>query len=114
MTTRYNTNLKQWQIVAKAESANFAIAGTDSGTAFTNLGATGAITGTLPLAAPGLEYRFFVAAAQTLTVAPRSVDAIRGKAAGASYAANTVGFYMKLSCIVLLHWEIEFNIGPFA
>lgn len=111
---RNPTNLKQWQITPKAFSANFSLAGTDSGMAATNLGATGNITGTLPQALPGREYRFFVAAAHNLTVAPRSADSIRGKGAGASYVYGVIGGLLKLTCIVHGTWEIEINIGPFA
>ena len=114
MAVRSDTNLKQWQITPKAYSASFKLTGSDSGQASTNAGATGTITGTLPQALPGREYRFFVAASHTLTVAPQSNDSIRGKGAGASYAYGTIGGLLKLACIVKGTWEIEYNIGPFA
>lgn len=113
MANRNNPNLKQVQIVPKAKSASFSVTGIESGCCFTNLGATGNIVGTLPKAAPSLEYRFFVAATHTLTITPRSTDSIRGKGAGASYAYGTIGGLIHLVCIVAGTWEIETNIGPF-
>jgi hypothetical protein len=114
MPIRNDTNIKQWQITPKGYSANFSLTGNDSRQASTNLGSAGAITGTLPKAIPGREYRFFVAVAHTLTVAPRSADSIRGKGAGASYAYGTIGGLLSLVCIVQGTWEIEINIGPFV
>jgi hypothetical protein len=114
MAVRFNTNIKQWQVLPKAYSANFSLTGNDSEQASTNLGATGNITGTLPQALPGREYYFFVASGHTLTVSPRSTDSIRGKGAGATYAYGTIGGLLKLVCIVQGTWEIEVNIGPFA
>lgn len=98
----------------KAFTAAHTLLGSDSGLIATNKGATGGVTITLPKAAPGLTYGAFVAAAQTFTITPQSIDTIRGKALGASVAYGTVGGYMKLTCVVPLFWEVEFNIGPFA
>jgi hypothetical protein len=114
MALRHEIQLRQWQVVPRAYTASASLTGTDSGICATNLNASGAITFTLPQALAGREYRFFVATAQTLTVTPQSVDKIRGKAVGASYAASVVGYYMKITCIVAGAWEIEFNIGGFA
>lgn len=114
MAVHRETNLKQWQITPKAYSANATLTGTDSGLCATNLGAAGNITFTLPQALPNREFRFFVAAAHTVTVTPQSADLIRGKTAGQSYAAGTVGYYIHLVCVVKGAWELEFNIGPFT
>lgn len=111
---RRETNIRQWQILPKAYSKSTTLSGGDSGIAAHNLGATGNIVFTLPQALPGREHRFFVAATHTVTVTPQTADAIRGKAAGASYAYGIIGGYLKLACIVKGVWEIEFNIGPFA
>lgn len=111
---RHQIQLKQWQIVPRAKSASFAILGLDSGVAFTNDSATGAITGTLPKAAPGLEYRFFVSSAHTFTVAPQSIDTIRGHAINTPISNGSVGSLLRLVCIIPLFWEVELNIGPFT
>jgi hypothetical protein len=49
-----------------------------------------------------------------MTVAPQSVDTIRGKALGASVAASASGYLLKLLCLVDGTWEVEINIGPWA
>ena len=112
MTSRVDTNLKQWQVVAKKKNSSFAITAIDGESAYNNQGGTGAIVGSLPAAKPGFgPYYFLVVAAQTLTVTPKSTDNIRGKAAGVSYSSATAGNLLKLLCIITGTWEIEVNIG---
>jgi len=56
------------QVVVAAKTANYTVLTTDSGTFFNNTGAVGARTNTLPTAAVGLHYSFYVDAAQILCV----------------------------------------------
>ena len=51
-----------------AKTANYTILPSDNGKLFTNTGASGAVTLTLPALAPGYKFGFFVVANQNLTV----------------------------------------------
>jgi len=96
----------------QSKTANYAIMGQDIQTAYNNLNATGAITLTLPKAAPGLYFKFLVAANHQITVTPKiSTDTIRGKSAGASATNTTVGSFLSLICSTPGYWEPEINIG---
>lgn len=115
MGSRTDTNLKQWQIVGKVQNSSFSVAAIDGNTGYSNLGASGAITASLPAAKAGFgPYYFLVAAAQSFNVNPQTGDTMRGKAVSTGYTANTVGFLLKVICIVTGFWELEVNIGPFA
>lgn len=103
--------LKQQIQQTKARSANYSIRGPEDGVAFSNGGATGAITLTLPKAVVGEEFWFYVAVAQTLTVAPQATDTIGTKGAGVSYAAATVDNFLCLKVFVTGHWTIAINAG---
>lgn len=80
-----------------------------SGSLNTNLGATGAVIITLPnlndadANKPGTKYRFYVAAAQTLTIQAANNMTIRVaanvSAANGTVASNTVGNFIELECI---------------
>ena len=52
-----------------AKTANYTVTTAENGTLFTNAGAAGAVTFTLPTVAKGLRYQFFAEADQTVTVA---------------------------------------------
>lgn len=52
-----------------AKTADYTVTAADNGTIFTNQGAAGAVTFTLPTIARGLSYTFAVEAGQTVTVA---------------------------------------------
>ena len=108
--------LKAAQVVAKAYTANGALRAIDANRAATNAGATGTVTVTLPKAQAGSgPFYFFVATGgKTLTVAPATGDAIRGKAANATYSNSTLASLFKLICIVSGTWEIEINVGAWA
>ena len=114
MTDRRTSQFQQAQVIVKARTASFAPAHTDIGLAFTNSGAAGAITASLPKASPGAFYWFFVATAQSFVVAPKAVDTIRGHALGVCISANTVGNFLWLQCLVTGFWEPLINVGPFA
>lgn len=108
---RRNPLLQQPFIKGTTKVASYAVTGQDLGTAFRNTTAAGAVTFTLPAAVPGLDYRFLVTTAQTITVTPQATDTIRGKAIGASASNAVVGNLLKLVCIQPLFWEPEINIG---
>lgn len=99
--------LGQAFIGAKILNANFTLTGTDSGKGFVNTGATGAITISLPKAAPGLTYQFLVQAAQTITISPIATDTIRRLAAGVVFVLPAVpGTLLYLECVTPGFWEV--------
>ena len=78
--------------------ANYTIKAQEDGAIFTNLGATGTITFTLPAALSlGLTYRFYTYAAQNIHIDPNGTDGIGG--------APNVGKYLLLDaqneCVTL-------------
>lgn len=70
-----------------AKTANFTIDAKLTGTIYSNRGAAGAVTFTLPAPKAGLWFAFAVAAAQTLTVQASGGALINGSAANGTYAA---------------------------
>ncbi len=83
-----------------AKTSNYTILAGDNGVTFTNRGAGGAVTLTLPAVQAGLYYRAIVAAAQTLTVAAPTADTLLtyNDAAADSVASNTLGAQMEFVC----------------
>lgn len=75
-----------------AKAANYTVLTTDTGKTFTNTGASGAVTFTLPAAARGLRYRFYVTAGQNVTVtAPAGTMVTFNNAAATSSSFQTAG-----------------------
>jgi hypothetical protein len=78
-----------------------------SGYLFTNYGASGAITYTLPAAARGMIFRFGVASAQTLKVDPQNDDQIIGltDVQGDKIASDmTIGTAITLVALDSTNW----------
>lgn len=67
-----------------AKTASYQVLASDSGTVFTNRGASGAVTFTLPGVQAGLSYRFCCVAAQNLLVTAPVASTIKGAAGAAS------------------------------
>lgn len=90
-------------------TANTPVYPFDNGHVYTNEGAGGAITFSLPAALPGLEYRFVVMTAQQLRLDPNGSDtiAINGtqQAAGKYIVADAVGEACLLKCVKAGQWE---------
>ena len=103
--------LKQGIQQTKARSASYHITGAESGCAYSNVGATGAITLTLPKATVGEEFWFYVNVAQTVTVTAQSSDSIGTKTAGSSYAIGTAGSFMWVKCFIAGKWTLAINSG---
>ena len=59
-----------------AKTADYTVLATESGTFFTNYGATALITYTLPTMADGLNYHFYSVSATGITVASANADEI--------------------------------------
>jgi hypothetical protein len=95
---------------AQAKTAAYTALATENGTIFTNTGAGGAITITLPAATVGLNYYFYVNAAQELRIDPNGTETISlpsngvPGAAGKYLTANAVGETVHLMCCVAGTW----------
>jgi hypothetical protein len=104
------------QRAMSAKAANYTVLAGETNTLFHNTGATGTITFTLPLAAPGLRYAFVARVAQAITIAPNAADTILGPdlslAAGASLtcqaAANN---YIFLEATAAGSWSVTSSGG---
>lgn len=96
-----------------AKTANYTVAATDSATVFTNEGAAGAVTFTLPTAAEGLFYEFLVVADQTVTISGPADTLVIDNDAGAdsvSFATATEKIGNKVRAIATdggSKWFIE-------
>jgi hypothetical protein len=77
----------------QAKTSDYTIVAADTGKLFTNTGATGAVTFTLPTLAAGLVFDFFVVADQNVTVASAAGDdmVIFNDVAADSAAFSTAG-----------------------
>lgn len=81
------------------------------GTTFTNTGATGSTTHTLPSAVPGDIYRFAIGAAQPMIVDPAGTETLEkavgsgALGAGEYITSSTVGDWIELTCFVAGTWR---------
>lgn len=97
--------------VATADADGGALTAADSGEIFTNQGATGAATFVLPAALPGMEFFFYVMAAQELRIDPNGTETVGlpstgvQQAAGKYIGADAVGEYVHLLCVKAGQWE---------
>jgi pectate lyase-like protein len=80
----------------------------ESGSDHTNGGAGGSVALTLPGAAAGLHFKFFVMAAQTLTITAASGDVIRiagnASSSGGTASNNVVGSTIHLAAMDATNW----------
>jgi len=97
------------QVEAKT-AAYTVVAETDQGKWFTNVGAGGAITISLPAATVGQRYCFLVGAAQELRIDPNGTETIglpetsvQG-AAGKYLVADAIGEFVELTCVIAGTW----------
>ena len=103
------------------KTANYTILAAESGKLFTNLGATGTITLTLPPATVGLEYEFSVRATQELRIDPDGTETLESTAmaavagsAGQYIWANAVGESIKLVCLEAGKWAVLTHRGTWT
>lgn len=95
-----------------AKAANYTVTANDSGTGFTNTGASGAITFALPAATVGLHYRFRVSVAQELRIDPNGSETISLPStgvpggAGKYLTADAIGETVHLVCAVAGTWSV--------
>jgi hypothetical protein len=95
-------------------------ASTDSGTLYTNEGDGDGAAVTLPTAktSPSLIFKFYVQAAQTLTITAGADDTIRigssVTAAAGSITSATVGSSVTLECINATEWVATASVGSWS
>lgn len=96
--------------IVTAKTANDTLTDAQSYQVFTNEGAAGSVTLTLPTPVAGLEFTFAVVATQTLTLdVSGSVVIALGpgneSAAGGQISANEAGAFVTLKCLSATRWQ---------
>lgn len=91
----------------------------DNGKTFTNEGAQGEITVSLPAATVGQWYRFVVKAAQELRIDPNGTETIAldtgvQQAAGKYITANAIGERISVECVKEGEWETTEAVGTWG
>lgn len=90
------------------QTGNFGPGTQDSRTIFTNEGAAGAITVTLPSAAAGFDYIFIVQSANNIVITAAAGDTIRiagaVSSAGGTATNGTIGSVLRISTINATEW----------
>lgn len=99
-------------ITVQAKTANYTITTAENGTIFTNKGASAARVFSLPPATVGLNYYFYVGAAQELRIDPDGTETISlpstgvAGAAGKYLSADAVGETVRLVCCEAGTWAV--------
>jgi len=95
------------------KTANYTVLDSESGTTFTNRGASGTITFTLPAAVVGLHYIFMVRATQQLRVDPNGSETLESTAtpavagtAGQYINADAIGESIQMICLETGKWAV--------
>lgn len=104
------------RFVAVKTAAYTIVAGTDNGKTFTNEGAGGAVTFSLPPATVGQWYRFVAKAAQEIRLDPNGTETIAldtgvQQAAGAYITFNAIGERVGIECVKAGEWETFDPVG---
>lgn len=103
----------------EAKTANYTVVGPDNGKTFTNQGASGAITFSLPAATPGAWFRFVVKAAQELRIDPNGTETISlptgvQQAAGKYIGADAIGERISVECVKAGEWDTSDGVGTWT
>jgi len=85
-----------------------------SGKTIGNLGIGGGAVWNLPVAAPGLTYRFVRNDTQVFDIDPNGTELIRGGSAGQMLRMNTAGNQVVLACYIAGIWEVESSQGAYT
>lgn len=100
-----------WRRKVTADADAGLLTAAHSNGVFTNEGAGGAATFALPAAAVGLEFYFYVMAAQELRIDPNGSETIGLPSSGAQQAAgkyitaDAVGEFVHIRCVKAGQWE---------
>lgn len=99
---------------AKAKTANYTIQANETGSAFTNTGASGEVDFTLPTAVAGLWFLFAVTANQVVKVVTSGGAKINNATTSLNAATPAVGVQMaKVICVDGTNWN-AFTNGTFT
>ena len=107
-------------MVYEAHTAGDTLLAAESGSIHSSVGASGAITLILPAATVGLNFEFYVGAAQELRLDPSGTQTIAlpstgvQGAAGKYLTANAVGEFVRLVCFVAGTWHSYPYSGTWA
>lgn len=107
-------------IGVQTKTANYTVKTTENGTAFSTVGASGAVTFSLPAATPGLHYYFRVGVAQELRIDPNGSETISlpstgvPGAAGKYLTADAAGEAVHLMCMVAGTWSAMGSHGTWT
>ena len=111
----------QFLKTVEAKTAAYTIvANEDCGKTFTNEGASGAVTFSLPAATVGQRYTFHVMAAQELRIDPNGTETIALPSSGAQgtagqyLTADAVGEWVYIECVKAGQWQVMGYIGTWA
>jgi hypothetical protein len=98
------------------KTSNYSVLNTDTDTVFSNAGASGAVSFTLPTPAAGLTYTFVVEAAHNLTVTLAGGATLRfGATTGTTQDVNaTVGGVLKIVATSTSTWVVVYSIGTWT
>jgi hypothetical protein len=100
-----------------AKTASYAIKATQTGTIFTNSGATGAVTFSLPTAKGGMRFTFIKVAAQNLLIKAAAGNKINGSTAGKVYQ-NVTGADAGTGTVTIFSdgtdWYVLGSVGTWA
>jgi hypothetical protein len=102
-----------------AKTADYTVTVGESGSIFTNTGASGAVTFALPAAVAGLQYVFALGAAQELRVDPNGTETISlangvQQAAGKYVVADAVGESAIIACVIAGQWLMLNAVGTWT
>jgi len=103
-----------------AKTADWTISYGEHQTNYTNAGASGTVTGTLPAARAGYEYTFTVAAAQSFRIDPNGTETVAlpstgvPGAAGKYLTSNTVGNTVTLIADTTGTWRVKSYTGTWT
>jgi len=105
------SSIQGWRRKTTADADGGPLTAAAAGGVYTNEGAGGAAALLLPAAAVGMEFYFYVMAAQELRIDPDGTETIGlpssgvQQAAGKYIVADAVGEYVHILCVKAGQWE---------
>lgn len=103
-----------------AHTADYTLTATDNGSIHSSKGAAGTIVASLPAATVGLNFRFYVGAAQEHRIDPSGTEKIAlpstgvAGAAGKYLTADAIGETVHLVCCEVGIWSVFGYTGTWA
>jgi len=113
------TGLWDFEVIENNASSK-TLSASENGQSFSNKGAAGTVTYTLPTAIVGREYAFYVQAAQALRIDPNSTETTNNSVGGSQGGAgkyigsSTIGDYVRLRCTKTGEWQVMGIVGTWA